>query len=115
MNLGAYQIVATLHPDKSFLALDGRNRKVVLKMLPADCLLEGQLNPNIADRLRRVREIAMTSVANLRGVERDGDQAFLVWEFIDGEPFDGYAANPRKTASQAHELVRELISTVEHF
>src|SRR4051812_33049220 len=63
MQLNGYSI---LHPlsGSSFLAHDSSRRKVVLKLLPPDCLLEGQLNPSIADRLRRVREIAMTDVAN---------------------------------------------------
>src|SRR5437667_9748076 len=88
MQIGEYTILRELSPAKSFLARDSCGRSVVLKVLPADCLLEGQLNPNIAQRLRRVREIAMTDVANLRGVERAGEQVFLVWDYVQGLPFE---------------------------
>jgi serine/threonine protein kinase len=111
----SYEIVTELSPARSFLAHDPAGRSVVLKLLPNDCLLEGRLNPNIADRLRRVREIAMTNVANLRGVERDRDRAFLVWDFVQGVSFDTFAADPNRTSDDAVRLVRELIHTVEHF
>ncbi len=112
MQLGHYNILRNLS-DKCFLAHDSSGRKIVLKLLPPDCLLEGQINPNIAERLRRVREIAMTDVANLRGVERDGDRAFLVWDFVEGVPFDTFAAS--QPPQEIPKLVRELVHTVEHF
>src|SRR5439155_4918283 len=111
MQFAPYVILRELSPGKSFLARDSSGRSVVLKILPHDCLLEDQLNPNIAERLRRVREIAMTDVAHLRGVEREGDRTFLVWDFVEGIPFDTFAANTDRLTP----LVRELIRTVEHF
>jgi hypothetical protein len=108
MQLGAYEILEELTPGKSFRARDLFGREVVLKILPPDCLLEGALNPNIADRLRRVREIAMTDIANLRGVERDGNRAFLVWDFVPGVRIDEFAGDTTN-------LVRDLKQTVEHF
>lgn len=107
MQIGQYSIVRELRSGKSFLARDASGRLVVLKILPPDCLLEGQLNPNIAQRLRRVREIAMTDVANLRGVERAGEQVFLVWDYVEGASFE---SSPNKA-----ELKDELIRVVEHF
>jgi serine/threonine protein kinase len=112
MRIASFGVLRELSPGKSWLANDPAGRPVVLKMLPSDCLLEGQLNPNIAERLRRVREIAMTNVANLRGVERDGERAFLVWDYIDGVAFDTYAAD---VSREAVPLVRELVRTVQHF
>src|SRR5436190_675132 len=108
MKLGDYTIERELTVGKTFLATDAAGRKVVLKILPPDCLLGDQLNPTVADRLRRVREIAMTDVANLRGVERDGQTAFLAWDYVEGEPFDASHHDPVR-------LARELIHTVEHF
>ena len=52
-----YTILRELSPAKSFLARDACGRSVVLKVLPTDCLLEGQLNPNIAQRLPPVPEM----------------------------------------------------------
>jgi tRNA A-37 threonylcarbamoyl transferase component Bud32 len=108
MKLGAYTIVRELSPQKSYLAADPASRKVVLKMLPPDCLLQGQLNPTVADRLRRIREVALTDVANLRGVERDGSSVFLVWDYVEGIPFDEYQGDRAL-------LARELVRTMDHF
>jgi serine/threonine protein kinase len=107
MKFGQYTIVRELAPGKSFLARDDSGRAAVLKILPLDCLLEGQLNPNITQRLRRVREVAMTDVANLRGVERAGENVFLVWDYVEGVPFE--------VAPNKAELKDELIRVVEHF
>ena len=62
-------------------------RRVVLKRLDDDCLLDGQLHPSIRLRLERVRELPVRGVANLLGVERGSDGvANLVWEFVPGTP-----------------------------
>ena len=62
------------------------DRPVVFKPLDADCLLDGQLHPMIRQRLERVRELPLTAVANLIGVERVDGAARLMWEFVPGTP-----------------------------
>ena len=97
-----------LTDDRSFLAVGPGGRNVVLKTIDPDCLLRGSLHPSVRDRLSRVRELANASVANLFGVERDGDVAYLMWEYVEGLPFDVYAAancTPRDMAVAARELV----------
>src|SRR5689334_14602195 len=60
-------------------------RKIVLKKLDDDCLLDGQLHPSIKLRLERVRELPVRCVANFLGVERDdAGIAHMVWEFVPG-------------------------------
>src|SRR2546423_6263079 len=113
MQFEEHTILRELSLGKTFLARDACGRSVVLKILPPDCLLEGQLNPNIAQRLRRVREIAMTDVANLRGVERAGEEVFLVWDFVEGVPFETYVKD--LDLRKATDLVNELNRVVEHF
>ena len=66
--------------------------KVVRKRLDEDCLLDGELHPSIAERLARVRELPVGSVANLHGVERDEHGVWLVWQFIDGVTLDEFAS-----------------------
>jgi tRNA A-37 threonylcarbamoyl transferase component Bud32 len=62
-------------------------RKIVLKKLDDDCLLDGQLHPSIKLRLERVRELPVRCVANFLGVERDdAGVAQMVWEFVPGAP-----------------------------
>jgi len=67
-------------------------RRVVLKPLDDDCLLDGQVHPSIAARLTRVRELPMMNVANLRGVERIDSQAYLVWDYVEGRPLESSLA-----------------------
>jgi serine/threonine protein kinase len=55
-----------------------------------------------------VRELAHASVANLFGVERDGDDAFLMWEYVEGLRLDFYTGanhTPREVASVLRETV----------
>jgi hypothetical protein len=58
--------------------------RVVLKALEEDCLLDGEVHPSIQLRLNRVRELPMTAVANLHGVEVVDGRAVMVWEFVEG-------------------------------
>jgi hypothetical protein len=90
--LGEYAVMRILRPSASYLAEAPGGRRVVLKALEEDCLLAGQLHPSVRDRLGRVRELAHAKVANLYGVERIDGGVYMVWEHIDGELFESYAA-----------------------
>lgn len=97
-----------LTENHSYLAVGPGGRGVVLKKLDSECLLPSGLHPSVRDRLSRVRELAHAGVANLFGVERDGDDAYLMWEYVDGVRFDFYAGanhSPKEVASLARELV----------
>jgi len=78
------EVVKILAADRAYLARDG-TRQVVLKKLEADCLLGRELHPSINERLARVRELAHMQVATLHGVERDGENVYLVWDYVDGK------------------------------
>lgn len=69
---------------------DPGEKKFILKLLEADCLLEGKLHPSIRERLERVRELPARRVANLHGVERDGDLTYLVWDYVEGVSWGEY-------------------------
>ena len=84
--------------------------KVIRKRLDEDCLLDGQLHPSIRRRLERVREVALTNVANLIGVERnDGGVAEMVWQFVPGTPLEEI----RGDALAWNRWAREVILAVE--
>jgi serine/threonine protein kinase len=112
-NLGAYLIVRMLADGASCLCLSEGGRHVVLKRLEADCLLRGELHPSIKERLQRVRELAQKHVATLQTVERIDGSAYLVWEYVDGQTFDDYAAAPQRTPMQLAQLARELLLCIE--
>jgi hypothetical protein len=111
--LCGYTVVETLAPDATYLAIGPGGRGVTLKKLDADCLYRGLLHPDVHDRLSRVRELAHTGVANLFGVGKAGDDAWLIWEYLDGKPLAQYAREQCRSPRDLMLLVRELILTVE--
>ncbi len=92
--MGEYSVVRALGAG-TVEAVDGSGRRRVLKDLAGDCLLSGRLHSQIRDRLSAVRGLAHGSVANLYGVERDGERVFLVWDFVEGERLDDWAVGKR--------------------
>lgn len=90
--IGDYRVTETFTPEHSFLARDRGDRLVVLKFIERDCLLRGQLHPNIRDRLGRVRELAHLSVANLLAVERADERVLAVWQYVPGQTLEQWAA-----------------------
>jgi tRNA A-37 threonylcarbamoyl transferase component Bud32 len=83
-------------------------RKIVLKKLDDDCLLDGQLHPSIKLRLQRVRELPVRCVANFLGVERDNaGVAQMVWEFVPG------AALAEVKSADWLKLSREVVLAVQ--
>lgn len=112
--IGQYRPIRELAPGRTLLAVSRGGREVVLKRLAAECLVDdGELHPAVRDRLIRVRELPEQSVANLHGVEREGEFTYIVWDYIPGVTF----ADPEiATALPLRELLlvaRELVLTVE--
>ncbi len=113
--LCGYRVTETLSTGRTWLG-EGAGRRVVLKLLESDCLLGKELHPLIHDRLGRVRELAHLGVANLYGVQCEGEQAYLVWEYVEGNTWDEYIAQPgEQMVGNAHpaELRREVRGAVE--
>lgn len=103
-DIGGYRVLRVLRTDRTWLAEGVGGRRVVLKVLEEDCLLRGQLHANIRERLERVRELAHGKVANLYGVERIGQQVYLVWEYVDGQTWEERG----KPGEAARDLVRAV-------
>jgi hypothetical protein len=110
--IGDYRIVRELSAGKSWLAQDSGGRSVVLKMLPGDCLVKGQLRGSIRERLARFREAAHAGLGNLLGVEREGEVAFMVWEYVEGQTLEE-ALKERRRLEDANALGRDVIRMVE--
>ncbi|HEX4124751.1 MAG TPA: hypothetical protein VHY37_08510 [Tepidisphaeraceae bacterium] len=116
-NLCGYEVIEPLRDDCTYLVAGPGGRALVLKRLESDCLLRGGLHPSVRERLERVRELAHAGVANLHGVAREeiGGEggAWLIWEYLFGEPIDVYAADPRRSSAEVRSLARELALTVD--
>jgi len=108
-----YTVHSPLTPGQSYLAIGPGGRGIVLKKLDPDCLLGGLLHPSIRERLLRVRELAHGGVANLHGVGRDGEYAYLIWEYIDGKTFEEYVSADGRTPRDLLVTARELILSVD--
>jgi serine/threonine protein kinase len=108
--IAGHPVLRELTPGTTYLA-DRTGRRVVLKRLQDDCLLEGELHPLIHDRLSRVRELAHVGVANLLAVEPDGNDAYLVWEYVEGTPLADFAPSLDPTGRNL--IARDLVAAVE--
>jgi serine/threonine protein kinase len=108
-----YRVERPLRDSGSFLVIGPGGRRIVLKPLDTDCLLKGALHPSIHERLSRVRELAMAGVANLHGVHREDNAAWLAWEYLPGKTFDELIADPATTSRELQRIARELALTVD--
>ena len=99
--------------NQTYLAIGPGGRGVVIKKLDPDCLWNGALHPHVKDRLSHVRELAHPGVANLMSITREGQEAYLVWEYIEGVRFDAYLTDPSRSTREFAMLARELILTVD--
>ena len=106
----------TFTEGASFLAAGEGNRLIVLKRVDEDCMLGKALHPSIVDRLGRVREVAHAGVANLIAVEKDRqgdkDEAWLVWEYVEGETILEWARRGR-SSRELLVMARELMLSVD--
>jgi serine/threonine protein kinase len=59
-----------------------------------------------------VRELAERGVANLHGVERDGEYVYLVWDFVPGVPLSDWGARKLPYRDLLF-VARELVLTIE--
>ncbi len=110
--IGDYRIVARLG-EATLHAIGAGGRAVVLKQIDPTCLLGNQLHSQIRDRLNAIRGLAHPQVANLYAVERDGDFVFAVWEYLDAQPFDQWAAREGREQRHVILMARELVLAVE--
>ena len=108
-----YVVDTALSEKGTYLAIGPGGRGVVVKRMEDECVLNNQLHPAVRERLARVREIAHGGVANLFGVERDAGTAWLVWEYVQGKPFDEYAAHPDRTLRELASVGREVALAVD--
>ena len=111
--LCGYAVVEVLAADATYLAIGPGGRGITLKKLDPDCLHNGLLHPDVRDRLSRVRELAHAGVANLIGVGKEGDDAWLIWEYVEGQPFADYARERCKSSRDLAVLIREFVLTVD--
>jgi hypothetical protein len=109
--LCGYRILRPLG-DTTHLGVGDDSRQVVIKKLDTDCLLGNKLHPSIAERLNRVRELAHGAVANLYAVARDGDEAYLIWQYLPGRTWDEFIAS-KPIARDRLLAARELILNVD--
>lgn len=109
-----YELVRWLKEGRTALCRSDANRLLVLKKLDQDCLLEGDLHPDVRERLARIRELAHGQVATLISVERDAQGAvYAVWQYIAGVSFEAWACNKERDQRQVARMMRELVLAVE--
>jgi serine/threonine protein kinase len=110
-DIAGYKVVRQLG-ESSYLCLAPGERCVVLKPLDPDCLIKGQLHPSIKERLARIRELAHGGVANLYGVERTDETAWLVWEYVEAPTLEEFFRS-QPSVREAARVARELAVAIE--
>ncbi len=113
-NVCGYELVRWLSDQRTGLCRAENGRLLVLKRLGDDCLLDGQLHPDIRDRLAHIREMAHAQVATLISVERDRDgAAWTVRQYVEGADFEAWVCDNSRDERQAARMLRELVLAVE--
>ncbi len=111
-SIAGYRVAQQLG-DASQLCLAAGDRRVVLKPLDAECVINGKLHPSVKDRLGRVRELAHGGVANLYCVEKDAHgHVWLVWEYVTGETLADFIAS-QPTPRELCVVLREALLAIE--
>jgi len=109
-----YGLVRWLKAPVTALCVNETGKLLVLKRLDASCMLEGDLHPDIRQRLARIRELAHGRVAMLISVERDVDgRVFAVWGYEPGERLTDYCSAPERDLRHAARTLRELVLALE--
>ncbi len=109
-----YALVQWLKEGRTALCRSDAGRMLVLKKLEQDCLLEGDLHPDVRERLARIRELAHGHVATLIGVERDAQgTVYAVWQYIEGRSFEVWACEKDRDQRQVARMMRNLVLAVE--
>src|SRR5688572_25327849 len=107
--LCGFAVAQTLAPGATYLAIGPGGRGICLKKLDIDCLHGSLLHPDVRDRLSRVRELAHAGVANLAGVAKEGEDAWLMWDYVEGMPLAQHARQTSRTPRELAVLVREFV------
>ena len=107
-SLGEFEVLRELS-SKSLVAQDRSGRRLVLKLLESDCLLDGQLHPSIRLRLTRVSQLPSKYVANLHGVGRDRGMTYLIWDYVPGRTL-AEVADRRRWRRELEAAVQSLHS-----
>lgn len=109
-----YALVQWLKEGRTALCRSDAGRLLVLKKLEQDCLFEGDLHPDIRERLARIRELAHAQVATLITVERDAQgTVYAVWQYIAGKSFQAWACEKERDQRQVARMMRNLVLAAE--
>src|SRR4051812_4885180 len=89
-HLGPYRLIARVGAGgmgEVWRAEDTRlGRTVAIKVLPPSVLADVEATARLKREARTAAQIYHPSIATIHSIEQDGDQIFIVEEFVEGEP-----------------------------
>ena len=105
-----YELLRELKPGVSTLVTDAFHRMLVLKRVPSACLTHtGEINASVRQRLARLREIPLTSVAQLVCTDVWQGNAVLVYQYVPGVAWALLSASEQsRLAVQLRRLVESM-------
>ena len=109
-----YFLVRWLTQGRTALCRSEQGRLRVLKLMGRDCLLSGDLHPDIKERLARIRELPHRTIATLISVDRDEEgKVYAVWEYLEGVSLQAWVCDPLRDERNVARMLRELVIAVE--
>ena len=109
-----YPLVRWLTEGRTALCKSEQGRMLVLKSMGRDCLLGGDLHPDIKERLSRIRELPHRTIATLISVDRDEEgRVFAVWDYIEGVSFQSWVCDPLRDERHVARALRDMVIAVE--
>jgi hypothetical protein len=110
--VGPFAVVRALGP-RAALASGAGGRRVVLKPIDEDCMLELAIHPSVATRLERIQQLPTTALAHLIGVWRIEGCAVMAWEFVEARSLEEVLADPRVDAETLVASLRDAALAIE--
>ncbi|MGE3458481.1 MAG: hypothetical protein AB7O24_25410, partial [Kofleriaceae bacterium] len=86
---GRYVVTESLVPDRSWIAYDAQlGRKVAIELVPDQSDVE-----EIAARIQVLGRVSHPHVARVYDVGRDGEDSYVVYEYVSGQPLTEWVDN----------------------
>lgn len=109
-----YEFISWLKPQQTALCRSHTGAALVVKQLDADCVLAGDVHPDVRERLARIRELPHRQVATLVSVERDAEGTiYLVWEYVEGLDLHSWCISAEPSSQQIERMFRETQLAVQ--
>jgi serine/threonine protein kinase len=116
VSLGHYRVVAPLGAGgmgEVYLATDTRlSRNVAIKVLPASSQMDAEAQQRMLREARLIATIDHPNVCTIYEIGEDGDQPYIVMQYVQGETLGQRMRRGRISLAEAVELARQITAAL---